>query len=122
MASDAINQIKQAIKAGDTAKAKQLLKPILKENPSADAWTLAAYIMDDPQQQIKCLRKALSLDEWHSEANRMLYNLESGNIQSAAERGYNVDTGFQAELEETQKSAREQGNFLTNLFKGRRGS
>jgi len=122
MASEAINRVKRAIKAGQKDKAKQLLKPILQNEPSADAWTLAAYLMDDAQQQKKCLHKALELDEWHSEANRMLYNLEGGNVQSASERGYEVDTGFQAEMDEIQQTAREQGNFLSNLFKGRRNS
>lgn len=114
--SEAIKAVKQAIKAGDQARARKLLKPILQQAPSADAWTLAAMVTENDQQAVKCLKRALALDEWHSTANRMLYEIE--NVASASERGYQVDTGFQSELEQSQQKAKEQGQFLGNLFKG----
>lgn len=65
-----------ALQAGDKASARRLLSGMLKTNPTADAWYLAAHATDDPAVQIRCLKKALALDEWHSKANRMLAQLE----------------------------------------------
>ncbi|MFW5709095.1 MAG: hypothetical protein ACOCX5_02625 [Chloroflexota bacterium] len=114
--SEALNQVKRAIRQGDKQQARVLLKPLLKENPSADAWTLAAMVTDTREQAIKCLKRALAIDEWHTDANRMLSQLEQ--IKSADERGYAVDTGFKKELEESQRSAREKGQFFKNFVRG----
>ena len=114
--SHSLDKVRRALKANDRATARKLLKTILQTEPSADAWTLAALVTDDRDQQIKCVRKALQLDEWHTDANRMLSRLES--VSSASERGYHVDTGFQDELAESQRHAQQQGRFFQNFGKG----
>jgi hypothetical protein len=115
---DPIEQVKRAIREGDKAKARQMLKKLLRVQPSADAWTLAAIVSDDKAQKIKALQRALTIDEWHTTANRMLMELQ--DVKSASERGYEVDTGFQRELESSQAEAREKGSFFGNLLRGLR--
>jgi hypothetical protein len=75
---DHLQAIEAAIQAGQLREARQMLKLILKEQPSADAWYLAALIVKDsqPQQAIELLRRALALDSWHAASNRLLYRLE----------------------------------------------
>lgn len=114
--ADSLTPIKRAIRAGDQARARRLLKPVLQDEPSADAWTLAAMVTETNDQAIKCLRKALAIDEWHSEANRMLSRLEK--VGSLYDRGYQYDTGFRDELKSAQQDARQQGQFLNNFVKG----
>lgn len=114
--SDAIKQVKQAIREGDKKQARRLLRPILQGEPTADAWTLAAMVTDTDEQAIQCLKRALAIDEWHTTANRMLSQLQS--VGSAADRGYQVDTGFQQELAQSQQAARAQGSFFKNLLSG----
>lgn len=75
---DPLQTIEATIQAGQLHEASQMLKPILKEQPSADAWYLAALIIKDsqPQKAIELLRRALALDSWHTASNRLLYHLE----------------------------------------------
>lgn len=72
-----LDAVRLAIQAGNKPKARQLLKPILKDEPSADAWTYAAMLVDDNKQAIGCLKRALAMDEWHTAANRMLSQLQA---------------------------------------------
>lgn len=74
---NALHPVALALKEGDKPAARRLLAPILKHTPSADAWYLAAHATDDRAGQIKCLKKALALDEWHSKADRMLTTLQA---------------------------------------------
>jgi hypothetical protein len=76
MADPQLTPAAKALQNGDIPQARRLLKPILKESPSADAWYLAARTMDDDEKTIACLKKALALNEWHTEANRLLHRLE----------------------------------------------
>lgn len=73
---DQLKQAAEAIKAGNKARARQVLKSVLKDSPSAEAWYLAANAMESNEQAIACLKKALTIDEWHSASNRMLLKLE----------------------------------------------
>jgi len=68
----ALEEVRRAIKAQDYARAKELLRPILKTQPSAEAWFLATYLTDDKEKKVDFARKALQLDPLHSGANRML--------------------------------------------------
>ncbi|GAB4521593.1 MAG: hypothetical protein OHK0046_33190 [Anaerolineae bacterium] len=73
-----------ALQTGDKAQARRLLKPVLQATPTADAWVLAAKSMETEEQAITCLKRAIALDAWHNEANRLLLKLEK--VQSVEER------------------------------------
>lgn len=79
-----LHQVQAALKAGDKAAARQLIKKVLQTAPSAEGWYLAAHAMDDNAQAIKCLKKALELDPWHNAANRYLLKLEGAPSLFAA--------------------------------------
>lgn len=74
--TDPIPAIKQALKVNDQKQARQLVRQALKQQPSADLWVMAARLTNNRDQSITCLRKALELDEWHAQANRMLHLIE----------------------------------------------
>lgn len=76
MTTVTIKDVALALKEDDKARARQLVKTLLQKEPSADAWFLAANAMEDNQQVIKCLKKALELDPWHVKADRMLLKIE----------------------------------------------
>lgn len=88
--TQALQDAQAAYQAGDSAQARQLVKQVLKNAPSADAWVLAAKVMDDDAKAITCLKKALALDEWHMEANRLLLKLEDVKPLSEIERQENA--------------------------------
>lgn len=71
-----LKQAALALRNEDKATARRILKPLLQNNPSADAWFLAANAMDQDEQAITCLKKAIALDPWHAKASRMLLKLE----------------------------------------------
>lgn len=76
----------QAIaEAGDQNRAQAMLKELLKQHPTADAWVLAAQWTQHPERKIQCLRQALRLDEWHTQANRLLHQLEGATPRSVPE-------------------------------------
>ena len=85
MAADPLAPIREALRNGDKAAARRLLPPLIKAQPSADLWTLAAQACDKQEDAIKCLRKALELDPLHSRANRMLFKLEGAKPPTAEE-------------------------------------
>ncbi len=85
MTDDRLNQAATLLKVGDKAAARHILKPLLQQNPTADAWYLAANAMESKEQAISCLKQALTLDEWHNKANAMLTQLEQ--VESIMTRG-----------------------------------
>ncbi|RMG77837.1 MAG: hypothetical protein D6711_00665 [Chloroflexi bacterium] len=101
-----LNSVRAAIRAGDKAKARQLLKPILKDTPTADAWTLAAMAVDDDQQAITCLKRALALDEWHTAANRMLSQLQQVDTSRIQKTEQPNIQPLQDDLAESQRKIR----------------
>lgn len=74
--SKSLEAIQSLINKGEKQVARKQLKTLLKTNPSAQAWYLAALAVDDQNQQISCLRQALKLDEFHTASNRLLYKIE----------------------------------------------
>lgn len=74
--NEKIQKIRKTLTAGDTEKASKMLKWVLKNEPSADAWVLAAEMADSDEQKIALLKHALKLEAQHSTANRMLFKLE----------------------------------------------
>jgi len=81
-----LEPIHAALKAGDKAGARRLLTLILTAHPSADVWVLAARACDTDEAAIKCLRKALALDPFHTNANRLLLKLEGAIPPEAIRR------------------------------------
>ncbi len=71
-----LRQVAAALKADDKAAARRMMKAILQDNPTADAWVMASHTMDQDTQKIRCLKKALELDPWHTDANRLILKLE----------------------------------------------
>ncbi len=84
--SESLQAIETLIKTGQKSEARQKLKTILRDDPSADAWYLTALAVDDESHKVKCLREALKLDEFHSPANRLLYKIEGGMPQAEREK------------------------------------
>jgi len=71
-----IQKIQQALDAGHKKTASELVKDHLRNDPTADGWYLAATMTSNRDSKIKYLRKALELDEWHTQANRLLHKVE----------------------------------------------
>ncbi len=66
-----------AIEAGDKARARRLLRPLL-EQPTAELWYLAALAVEQPAHEINCLQRALALDPLHARARARLGALKGG--------------------------------------------
>lgn len=69
---DILREISDSIRYGDTARAKELLAPLLRDQPTADLWVLAAQVAGDDAQMKAALNKALELDPNHELARRTL--------------------------------------------------
>jgi len=76
--SASLEQIQKLIDSDRKKEARQQLKQILATEPSADAWYMTALVVPKDLDKIRCLREALKLDEFHSPANRLLYQIEGG--------------------------------------------
>ncbi len=76
MSSDDLQPIRDALNAGDQQTAQKLLHPLLKDQPSAEVWYLAAQACKSDEKAIECLRYALELEPQHNGAKRMLFRLE----------------------------------------------
>jgi hypothetical protein len=64
-----------ALKQGDKKQATQLLKIVLKEHPSPNAWYTAARLTDNKAMAIKYLKRALTMDPNHIKSRDMLHRL-----------------------------------------------
>ena len=60
--------IEVAIKTGDTAYAREMLRDVIQSDPTAEVWYLAALVAVNQEQRIALLEKALSLDPDHERA------------------------------------------------------
>src|ERR1700753_3055273 len=76
MAMDKLDQVRTAISRGEMEKGQKMVRWLLKNEPSAEAWYLAAQLVEDKGEKIKALRQSIRLDTWHKEANLQLYKLE----------------------------------------------
>lgn len=77
-----LQEISDSIRYGDKKRAQELLKPILKENPSAEAWYLASQAANTDAQMVKFLQKAVELDPSHEKASRALEAMQAMGISS----------------------------------------
>ncbi|MBN1565442.1 MAG: hypothetical protein JXA10_16465 [Anaerolineae bacterium] len=64
--------VTQAIRAGNKGVARDMLRRLLRENPSADAWYLAAQLAPTVRQRIQYLNKALEFDPFYEAAAKEL--------------------------------------------------
>lgn len=64
--------IEVAIKNGDTAYARELLRHELAYNPSAQVWYLSALVASDNAERVHRLKQALLIDPHHQQAAREL--------------------------------------------------
>jgi Tfp pilus assembly protein PilF len=79
--NDEFYPIEAAIKAGELAYARECLRDILRLDPSADAWYLAAAVARTPEQRQQCLEKALLLDPDHRQAQLALTQIYQRETQ-----------------------------------------
>ncbi|MBZ0281775.1 MAG: tetratricopeptide repeat protein [Anaerolineae bacterium] len=70
-----LSEVQSALKQGDRQKAAQILKTLLKERPSADAWVMAARMTNNPDTARQHLQRALALEPKHVKARDMLRDL-----------------------------------------------
>ncbi len=70
-----LKDVRAAMKQGDMPRAVEIIKTILKENPSADAWYQAARMSTDNANAQSCLRQALMLDPKHGPSLTLMRSL-----------------------------------------------
>ena len=68
-------EVQMAFKNGDKAKAAQLLKTVLHQHPTADAWVMAARLTSNPETAKMHLQRALAYEPKHIKARDMLRDL-----------------------------------------------
>lgn len=81
-----ITLIRELLKAGDKAKARKLISPLLDETPTVELWVLAAQAADSEKAAIYCLREALKIDPMDSAANRLLMKIEGSKPLTEKEK------------------------------------
>ncbi|MBI1281177.1 MAG: hypothetical protein GC179_23830 [Anaerolineaceae bacterium] len=94
-----LTEVQMALKQGDKAKANQLLKSILQQNPSADAWVMAARMTSNPETAKLHLQRALAFDSKHVKARDMLRDLGGTQKSASAALTGGLLTTFRSELE-----------------------
>lgn len=94
-----LSEVQTALKQGDRARANQLLKTILHEHPSADAWVMAARMSSNPENQKMHLQRALAFDAKHVKARDMLRDLGGQPMSTSAALTGGFLPGIQRELE-----------------------
>lgn len=71
--------IKQAIEDNELEKARQLLRPMLQNEPSSEVYYWASKVSVDQQQRQTFLEKAIELDPFHAEARKELKFIIDGD-------------------------------------------
>ncbi len=86
MMSYDLHPVLEAIQAGDKIRARQLLRPMLK-NPTAEVLFLAARVTDSRERIIDLLEQALKLDPAHERAAKVLSALAPEKSATTASPG-----------------------------------
>ncbi len=94
-----MTEVQMAFKQGDKAKAAQLLKTVLHEHPSADAWVMAARMTSNPETARMHLQRALAFDSKHVKARDMLRDLSGTPMGTSAALTGGLLPAIRAELE-----------------------
>ncbi len=88
----------QLISKGQINEAKQIISQVIKsDNQNADAWYLAASIMDEPDRQIQALERALAINPNHERAQHALTQLTGGRHQQVQARPPRASAAYSAE-------------------------
>jgi len=94
-----MTEVQMAFKQGDRAKAAQLLKTVLHEHPTADAWVMAARMTSNPETAKMHLQRALAFDPKHIKARDMLRDLGGTPMSTSAALTGGLLPVIRAELE-----------------------
>ena len=74
---DYLQPIRTAIRNGNKELARELLRDILKNNPTAEVWYLAAMVASNKAQATNFLHRCLALDPFHDGADQALDKLKT---------------------------------------------
>ena len=72
--------IEAAIRTGDVAYARERIREVIRQQPTAEAWYLAALVARTPHQRHNLLEKSLSMDPDFERARNALAAI--GGIQA----------------------------------------
>lgn len=89
--NDGLDDIRSAIKKGQTDQARQMLRNKLMSNPSAEVYFLASWVATSEEQRRDFLEKALALDPFHQGASDALHKRDKP--QNAARTPPDVAAG-----------------------------
>lgn len=77
LSADPLYPVRKTLKTGNRKAAQRSLRVLLRRQPSAEAWVLAAQSCGSREEAIYCLRQALALQPQHSLAQKRLIRLEN---------------------------------------------
>ena len=69
--------IEAAIRTGDIAYARERIREMIRQQPTADIWFLAAQVARTPQQRRSLLERALLTDPNHARARSALNTMRN---------------------------------------------
>lgn len=76
--------IEAAIRTGDLAYAREMLRDAIQTNPNAEVWYLTALVASEPGQRVSLLHKALELDPDHERACQALAQTQAETSDSTS--------------------------------------
>ncbi len=94
-----LTQVQMAFKQGDKSTAAQLLKTVLREQPSADAWVMAARLTSNPETAKLHLQRALAFNPKHVKARDMLRDLGGTPMSTTSAFTNGLIPSLRSELE-----------------------
>jgi len=100
-----LTEIKNALDTLDLQRARELLREVLKTNPTADAYQLAALAALNEMQKREFLQKAIALDPFHVEANAELDNLQKNAFIETPQPPSETKKQYAAEIGELEREA-----------------
>jgi hypothetical protein len=77
--------IEAAIRTGDLAYARERIREVIRQQPTAEAWYLAALVARTPQQRRSLLEKALSSDLHHERAREALAGMGTASANASSD-------------------------------------
>ncbi len=83
--------VQRMLKQGDRKRAALILQRVLKENPSADAWYLAARLTKSPEKTQTYLQNALKLDPNHTRTQNALAKIAGARAAASIDTGTDTD-------------------------------
>ncbi len=80
MTEEALQQVYEALVDAEWTRARQQLKQLAQQPPTADFYYYSAFVARKRGQATAVLRRALKLDNFHPGANRLLMQIEDGKV------------------------------------------